>query len=163
MKLILGIILALVVPIAGTIMTDAPVIWPVSTLIYNLGLVYSLALAPKKAARIIAYIIVAATFFVFESSFFFSYYLQNAGFNEAFFYHIRPDLLYAGVREYLPLLMGMIACLFGLLVLSSLALAYYLFRNNTRVYAHTVNDIDLFSSLRKIGVFGIYTDFIVPP
>jgi len=42
-------------------------------------------------------------------------------------------------------------------------LAYYLFRNNTRVYAHTVNDIDLFSSLRKIGVFGIYTDFIAPP
>jgi len=42
-------------------------------------------------------------------------------------------------------------------------LAYYLHQNNTRVYAHTVNDVALFSSLRKIGVYGIYTDFITPP
>ena len=48
MKLFLGIFLALVIPIAGTIMTDAPVIWPVSTLIYNLGLLYSFALVPQK-------------------------------------------------------------------------------------------------------------------
>lgn len=39
----------------------------------------------------------------------------------------------------------------------------YLNRTNTRVYAHTVNDMNLFSSLRKSGVFGIYTDSISPP
>jgi glycerophosphoryl diester phosphodiesterase len=42
-------------------------------------------------------------------------------------------------------------------------LAYFLSRNNTTVYAHTVNDLKHFQSLRKIGVFGIYTDFLVPP
>ena len=42
-------------------------------------------------------------------------------------------------------------------------LAYYLHKNHTRVYAHTVNDINLFASLRKLGVFGKYTDDISPP
>ncbi len=118
-KVIFGVLLALLIPLAGTIMTDAPVIWPVSTLIYNLGLLYSFTIVPKGAARIIAYNIIASIFFVIESSFFFSYYLQNAGFNEAFFYHIRPDLLYAGLNENLPILLGMILCLLGFLILSS--------------------------------------------
>lgn len=37
-------------------------------------------------------------------------------------------------------------------------LANALHQNNTPVYAHTVNDIELFDSLRKMGVKGIYTD-----
>jgi len=41
-------------------------------------------------------------------------------------------------------------------------LSYYLDQNNTKVYAHTVNDIELYDSLKKIGVHGIYTDFISP-
>ncbi|MBW2466917.1 MAG: amidohydrolase [Deltaproteobacteria bacterium] len=41
-------------------------------------------------------------------------------------------------------------------------LAYQLYWNGMKVYAHTVNDIDLFNSLRKIGVYGIYTDYISP-
>jgi glycerophosphoryl diester phosphodiesterase len=41
-------------------------------------------------------------------------------------------------------------------------LAFYLYKNNTRVYVHTVNDKYLFNSLRRIGVWGIYTDFINP-
>jgi len=41
-------------------------------------------------------------------------------------------------------------------------LAYYLYRYHTRVYTHTINDINFFNSLRKIGVFGIYTDYIAP-
>jgi phosphoglycerol transferase len=122
-RVILGILLALLVPIAGTILTAAPVIWPISTLIYNLGLLYSFAIAPKSATRIISYNIVAAIFFVIEASFFFSYYLQDAGFNEAFFYHIRPDLVHAGVGEHLPILLGMLVCLCGLLVLFSSVLA----------------------------------------
>jgi len=123
MKVVFGIILALLVPIAGTILTDAPVIWPVSTLIYNLGLLYSFAIVPRRITRIIAYNILATAFFVIEASFFFSYYLQNTGFNEAFFYHIRPDLLYAGMREYLPFIIAMIICLSGLLIMSSSTLA----------------------------------------
>lgn len=42
-------------------------------------------------------------------------------------------------------------------------LAYYLHKNQTRVYAHTVNDINLFRELKKLGVFGIYTDYVSPP
>ena len=42
-------------------------------------------------------------------------------------------------------------------------LAKLLFQHKTRVYAHTVNDINLLVSLRKIGVYGIYTGYIVPP
>ena len=39
-------------------------------------------------------------------------------------------------------------------------LAQALRQNNTPVYAHTVNDIELFDSLRKMGVLGIYTDYL---
>jgi len=41
-------------------------------------------------------------------------------------------------------------------------LAYYLDQNNTTVYAHTVNDMELYDSLKKIGVYGVYTDSLVP-
>jgi len=41
-------------------------------------------------------------------------------------------------------------------------LAYYLWRNRIVVYVHTVNDMELFTALRKVGVFGIYTDYIEP-
>ena len=119
-KLFLGLFLAILIPVTGTILTDAPAIWPISTLIYNLGLLYSFAMAPKRVLRIIVYSIVAATFFVIETSFFFSYYLQNSGFNEAFFYHIRPDLVYAGVREHIPFLLLVIVCMLSFLFMSSL-------------------------------------------
>jgi hypothetical protein len=39
-------------------------------------------------------------------------------------------------------------------------LAALLGQNRTRVYAHTVNDMKHFETLRKIGVYGIYTDFL---
>lgn len=42
-------------------------------------------------------------------------------------------------------------------------LAFDLYRNNVRVYAHTVNELNHFLELRKMGVFGIYTDYIAPP
>jgi len=119
MKLTAGFLLALLVPIAGTVMTEAPAIWPVSTLIYNLGLIVCFSLFPRSAVRGLAYILVAACFFIIESSFFFSYYLQNAGFNGAFFYHLRPDLLYAGVKEHMPSLLLLLACLTGFLFTSS--------------------------------------------
>ena len=121
-KLILGIILVLIIPAVGAILTDAPVIWPISVMIYNLGLVYSFTMVPKRIVRIITYNIIATIFFVIEASFFFSYFLQNTGFNEAFFYHIRPDLLYAGLREHLLFILVILFCLFGSLTLFSSAL-----------------------------------------
>lgn len=41
-------------------------------------------------------------------------------------------------------------------------LAEYLREKQTLVYAHTVNDEELFSTLREKGVYGIYTDHISP-
>jgi len=133
MKFLSGITLALMIPVAGTVLTDAPVIWPVSTLIYNLGLLSCFALMPRKTASVIVFNVVAGSFFLVESAFFFSYYLQNTGFNDAFFYHLRPDLLHAGVSEHLPLLLLAIACLFGFLLFSSLSIVEGRFGNRRRL------------------------------
>lgn len=114
--------LALAFPLAGTYLTNAPIVWTVSTLIYNLGLFYCFTIGPRRAWKTIAYFFAAAVFFIVETSYFSSYYLQNKGFNEAFFYHLRLDLIYAGVMEHLPALLAMIACLVGFLITTSHAL-----------------------------------------
>ncbi|WP_051360662.1 glycerophosphodiester phosphodiesterase family protein [Desulfuromonas sp. TF] len=41
-------------------------------------------------------------------------------------------------------------------------LAYHISRAGTRVYVHTVNEMDYFNMLKGFGVFGVYTDFISP-
>ncbi|KPK23417.1 MAG: hypothetical protein AMJ61_15775 [Desulfobacterales bacterium SG8_35_2] len=122
-KLIMGTFLVLVIPVSGLLVTNAPNIWPLSVMLYNIGLVYTFTMIPKTLIRVVAYNIVAALFFIIEASFFFSYYLQNTGFNEAFFYHIRPDLLYAGIQEHLLPIFIIIFCLSGFLILSTLILA----------------------------------------
>lgn len=48
------------------------------------------------------------------------------------------------------------------LLVAQKGLANLLNKNNIRVYVHTINDMETFSSLRRIGVFGIYTDFLTP-
>jgi phosphoglycerol transferase len=119
MRLLAGLVLALIIPLAGAIMTDAPAIWPVSTLLYNLGLLCLFALVPRKPVSLVLFNVVAGLFFVVEAAFFFSFYLQNAGFNEAFFYHLRPDLFYAGVTEHTPIMLLALGGLFGFLFMSS--------------------------------------------
>ena len=42
-------------------------------------------------------------------------------------------------------------------------LAFDLYRNNIRVYAHTVNEFNHFLKLKRVGVFGVYTDYLAPP
>ena len=121
-RVLLTLCLTLPLPVVGAALTKAPFIWPVSTLLYNIGLFFCLSALPNKAVRILAYGAVSASLILLESSFFFSFYLQNAGFNEAFFYHLRPDLLYAGTGEHLPLLLAVLACLLGFLALSTFAL-----------------------------------------
>lgn len=121
-KLLLGILLVLLFPIAGTVLTSAPILWPISTLLYSLGLLYSFSLIPNSRVKFFTYNVIATVFFLIECFFFYSYYLQNTGFNEAFFYHIRPDLIYAGVQEHLHVLLAMLACLLGFLTMSSLLL-----------------------------------------
>ena len=118
MRNLLSILLALMAPIAGVILTEAPAIWPISTLLYTLGLLYSFSMIPKNKVRGIAFIVVAASFFIVEVSYFLSYYIQNFGFNKAFFYHVRPDILNAGVNEFAPFLLLSVACMISFLVVS---------------------------------------------
>ncbi len=122
MKIVFAIGLALLVPLSGSMMTTAPIIWPISTLVYNLGLIGCFSLLHKGYIRLIAFNIVAASFFIVESAFFISYYIQDAGFNDAFFYHLRPDLLYSGVAEYLPVLAIFVIILLSFLFLASSAI-----------------------------------------
>jgi phosphoglycerol transferase len=122
-KVLFVMLLALPFPIAGIILTNAPIIWPISILLYNIGLFYSCAMVSQRTTRIFSYIMIAALFFVIESTFFFSYYLQDEGFNEAFFYHIRTDLPYAGVTEHLYVFVAMMIILLCFLVTASSILA----------------------------------------
>jgi glycerophosphoryl diester phosphodiesterase len=46
--------------------------------------------------------------------------------------------------------------------LAQTGLADYLYKNNIKVYAHTVNDIHQFKKLQRIGIFGVYTDVLGP-
>jgi glycerophosphoryl diester phosphodiesterase len=47
--------------------------------------------------------------------------------------------------------------------LAQQGLAAYLRQDHIRVYAHTVNELERFFALRKAGVYGVYTDLLVPP
>ena len=123
MKLSISLILVLLFPVAGKILTHAPLAWPVSVLLYNFGLLYMCSLVSNRSVRMVAFNVAAAVLFIMESAYFFSYYMQNAGFNDAFFYHLRGDLLYAGIWEHRWVLLLLLVCLAGFLVVSSLFLA----------------------------------------
>lgn len=128
--LVVGLLPALTLPVAGSLMTDAPAIWPVATLLYNLGLWGFFAADSCSRRKILAYAVFATILFLVDSVFFFSYYLQDAGFNEAFFYHIRPDLVHAGVREHLPILAVTTVILAVFLFLSTSALRRVSFKSH---------------------------------
>lgn len=115
-KIFLSTLLLAILPFYGAIYTKANIIWPVSVLMYNLGLFYLVSAISKRPMRLVFYYIVASAFFVFESAYFVSFYLQNHGFNEAFFYHLRPDIIYAGVGEHLVLLLIVVIIYLGALI-----------------------------------------------
>ncbi|MEJ2201867.1 MAG: hypothetical protein P8X63_12770, partial [Desulfuromonadaceae bacterium] len=95
LKLSCGLILVLLLPLAGVVLTHAPPIWPLSTLLYGLGLLLGCALLRPGPVRNLVYRLLAIPLFLLEAAFYFSVYLQDAGFNRAFFYHLRLDLLHA--------------------------------------------------------------------
>lgn len=162
-KFLLGILPALFFPLAGIVMTDAPFIWPVSTLIYNIGLFYCLTLASNKLIKIFFFNIIAAILFVIESSFFISYYLQNTGFNDAFFYHLRPDLIYAGLQEFVPIILLVIVSMLGFMGVST----YFLAKDTSKrswgyLIAPTLFFLGLFISPPARAIVGYTETHVVP-
>ncbi len=79
---------------------------------YTAGLIYAFSNFPRRRVNLLFFILLGTALFVMEGAFLASYYLQNAGFNEAFFYHLRPDLLHSGLGEFtLPIVLLVIAFL----------------------------------------------------
>jgi hypothetical protein len=126
-----GAVLAAALPAAGAIVTEAPALWPATVLVYHLGLWLLFRSVGGGGAKRMIYGAALALLSAIESSFFFSYYLQNKGFNEVFFYHLRPDLLYAGVSEHALLLFASIACASAVLFLAVSALPLQKTRRRT--------------------------------
>lgn len=92
-------------PAAGTIAAGAPWWWGVGALFVNyLGLRYLQSLKGATVKMGLGAIIVIA-WAVLNIAFFFSYVVRGTGFDAAVFYHMRPDILYAGLGDYaLPIL-----------------------------------------------------------
>ena len=107
------------IPLLGIVLTEAPRVWPVAAFLYGSGIF--LAMTPWAGRRFLValYALLVLPFLIFESAYFLSYYLQGSGFNRAFFYHLNPDVIYAGIGEYYWL-MSLLLLVFALLLLSFL-------------------------------------------
>jgi len=94
----------LLLPVVGSILTEASSFWALNQLLILISALFTLKYITNKTSRIIALVIFVIIFHSLNSAYFFSYFLQNKGFNDAFFYHLKPDLLFAGVGEFFYLI-----------------------------------------------------------
>jgi phosphoglycerol transferase len=87
--------------ISALTMTDAPIQWALLNFLFTAAALYSLlGISTFKLKRGVILLLVLAVFSL-NVSFFSSWYLQNLGFNDAFFYHMRLDLFAAGIKEFM--------------------------------------------------------------
>lgn len=98
--LLLCVTLATILPLYGAVWTEAPLVWPLSTLSYTAGLLGVVVCLAKGRLRLFVLALAAVPLMLLDDAFFVSYYLQNKGFNQAFWYHARPDVVYAGLGEH---------------------------------------------------------------
>ena len=96
-------LLLLSLPLAGVWLTEAPWLWPVLTLTLLVPAFFLTGVMRRKAARTAVRLLVVNGIFLVNTAFFLSYYMQNQGFNDVFFYHAQPDVVYAGLSEFLSL------------------------------------------------------------
>lgn len=97
---VLYFLLLLLLPIAGCLLTEASRLWiagQVSLLAIALLLVNRIIKPNNRIAFLLFFTLFTH---LLNSCYFFSYFLQNQGFNAAFFYHLKPNILFAGVGEY---------------------------------------------------------------
>lgn len=87
-------------PAAIVVLTTASIWWPV--LQAALVLAGLRALAGFRAGRpqTVLLMVGSTAVLLLNLAYGVSYYLQNAGFNRSFFYHLRPDVVYAGLSEF---------------------------------------------------------------
>lgn len=118
---LLTIGIAILLPLIGFFLSDAPALWPFSVFLYSTGLVLVLGSYSKRKSATVALGIIFLPLLILETSYFISQYLQGAAFNKAFWYHFRPDVIYAGIGEFLWL------AVFVLCIFSSLLFSFYRF------------------------------------
>lgn len=115
----LGATLMALIPLVGIFLTEARWVWPVAAFLYGSGIFLALSPWAGRKFLVALYALLVLPFLVFESAYFVSYYLQGSGFNRAFFYHLNPDVIYAGIGEYYWLII-LLLLIFVLLLLSFL-------------------------------------------
>ena len=111
-------LLLFLLPVAGCLLTEASAFWIVSQLSMLAIALLLLKRFPNKRKRVAFFVLFTLLTYLLNSSYFFSYFLQNQGYNDAFFYHLKPNILFAGVGEYLSLIIFEV---FHLLVLTACA------------------------------------------
>lgn len=95
--------LLVLLPVAGAVLTSAPWLWPILTPVLAVSLLFLTGSFQSRGKRNGSRLLLFNALFFLNLGYFFSYCQQDEGFNDAFFYHLKPDLLYAGVGEFATL------------------------------------------------------------
>ncbi len=93
----------LAAPIGGAWITAAPWLWPAVTLTLGIGVWLLTGWLRSTWARLGARLLAINLIFLLNAAFFASYYMQDRGFDETFFYHAQPDVIHAGLGEFLDI------------------------------------------------------------
>jgi phosphoglycerol transferase MdoB-like AlkP superfamily enzyme len=97
--------------ISAVILTAAPIQWPIFNLLSVVLMIYTVLGIERFVYKFLLFSVTVVTVLTLNVSFFSSWYLQDFGFNDAFFYHLRLDLFSAGISEFIGLIIGAL-CLF---------------------------------------------------
>jgi phosphoglycerol transferase len=83
---------------------SAPVSFPASAIALSLAVLWFGRSGPRTFWKTGFLSVAVLAMLVFNTALAESYYLTGAGFSETFFYHVRADLLFAGLGEHAPLI-----------------------------------------------------------
>ncbi len=105
----LGFVITLTaVPLSGVLFLASDLSWLVSATCVTTILLFIVYRCRSVWPSLGLYSLIQCS----NAGYFASYYLQGTGFNARFFYHIRIDIIYAGLSEFLPLIIAFVF-LFG--------------------------------------------------
>jgi hypothetical protein len=83
---------------------SAPVSFPASAIVLSLAVLWFGRSGPRSLAKTAVLSVAVLAIMVFNTALSESYYLTGVGFSETFFYHVRPDLFFAGLGEHSALI-----------------------------------------------------------
>jgi len=119
--LIAALVLPLLIPLVGVVGLSAPILWLPATLLLWWSAVFLLRTRPRAKSALVG---LATLLHSVNAAYLFAFFLQGQGFNSRFFYHLRIDLLYAGVAEFIPLILTFLLLWIALIVAVVLATRY---------------------------------------